>query len=327
MDLINKIYRKLNKLPKMAAIEACSMCQLNCRDCYMRRNKPNCIIGNGYLTFNNFKKFVDTNWYIKSIELSLSGEIFLNPELEDIIKYAYKKRVQLTAFNGVNFNSVSEHMLETLVKYKFAGLTLSIDGTSNQTYQIYRRNGDLNKVIHNINKLNEFKEKYKSKFPVLQWQFIVFEHNKHEILSAPKLQQKLKIACLYFKQAWNSAPFDTETKQNILKAQTKIIKDNDIYRILNENNIVSCLYPWLKPQINWNGDLLGCFCQTSCTLDVNVFKTDLKDALNSTKMKFMKDVLSGKKKADNSIYCGSCLFFEKMKEKNVYINPEDIKFI
>ena len=109
--------------------------------------------------FWQFQKISQKNPYIESIELSLSGEIFLNPELEEIIKYAYKKKVKLTAFNGVNFNNVSDKMLETLVKYRFTGLTFSIDGTSQETYEKYRRNGNFNNVIENIKKIKFTKRK------------------------------------------------------------------------------------------------------------------------------------------------------------------------
>ena len=127
-DKFWEIYRKINKLPKMVCIEACSICQLNCCDCHMRKNDSNIIVGNGYLKFKDFKNFIDKNPYIKKIELSFCGEIFLNPELNEIIKYAYKKNVELTALNGVNFNTVSDETLETLVKYKFKGIKQIIQG-------------------------------------------------------------------------------------------------------------------------------------------------------------------------------------------------------
>ena len=49
------------------------------------------IVGQGFLSFKNFKKLVDDNPYIEIIELSHCGEIFLNPELIEIIKYAHEK--------------------------------------------------------------------------------------------------------------------------------------------------------------------------------------------------------------------------------------------
>lgn len=327
MNFLIELYRKINKLPNKVCIEACSLCQLNCCDCYMRKDDKNCIIGSGYLKFKDFKKFIDKHPYIKSIELSLSGEIFLNPELLEIIKYAYVKNVKLTAFNGVNFNTVSDEMLEALVKYKFTGITFSIDGASKETYEIYRRNGNFDKVIENIKKLNEYKEKYNSKFPILNWQYIVFEHNKHEIIQTPKLKEELKIENLYFKAPWGSNGFDEYTINNIRKLPKSFPKDKEIIDIMKENNLFLCLYPWLKPQINWNGELLGCCCSTHHSLEVNVFDIGLKRALNSSKCKFMKSVLMGIYQSDETIHCTHCPFYLQMEKRNRFITSNDIKIV
>ena len=73
------LYRKINKLPRMVRIEACSLCQLNCTECYMREIPNKTIIGNGYLKYDDFKKFIETNPYIEEIELSLAAKFFLIP--------------------------------------------------------------------------------------------------------------------------------------------------------------------------------------------------------------------------------------------------------
>ena len=66
----------------------------------------------------------------------------------------------------------------------------------------------------------------------MQWQFIVFEHNKHEINKTSELKNELKIESIYFKAPWNSKPFDSETKREIIKNQTFKIDDIEILDIL-----------------------------------------------------------------------------------------------
>jgi len=100
-------------------LETSSICQLRCVTCPTGlRLTKNRVVGWGYLKFDDFKKFVDENPKIKRIELSNWGEIFLNPELKDIIKYGYLKGISLTAGNGVNLNTISEEMIECIVKYQ-----------------------------------------------------------------------------------------------------------------------------------------------------------------------------------------------------------------
>jgi hypothetical protein len=100
------------------------LCQLKCPVCIHARGESG-PLGKGYLKFKDFKKFVDTYPEFKQMELSNYGEMFLNPELSDIIKYAYEKNIRLYADNGVNMNTVSQEVLEGLVKYKFRRLTVS----------------------------------------------------------------------------------------------------------------------------------------------------------------------------------------------------------
>ena len=82
-------------------IEASSKCQLKCPICPTGKGLTKSeVIGWGHLKFENFKDFIDKNPSIKNIELSNWGEIFLNPELKDIIRYAAEKNIALSAGNG-----------------------------------------------------------------------------------------------------------------------------------------------------------------------------------------------------------------------------------
>ena len=149
-----KLYKALrNYKPKSVKLEACSICQLNCETCYMRQHNSG-DVGKGYLKAKDFEKFLQMNPYVERIELSDNGEVFLNPELEEIIKIAFKYQVvnkhpiKLNAGNGVNCNNVKDSDLEALVKYgNFEHITFSIDGASQEVYSQYRRNGNFDKVI------------------------------------------------------------------------------------------------------------------------------------------------------------------------------------
>ena len=185
-------YEHKEDLPKSIRLEACTICQLNCPACYMRQDpegvEKGC--GNGMLSFENFKKIVDDNNF-EVIELSNHGEIFLNPDLIKMMEYAHKKGIALTADNGVNLNKLTDKQAEALVKYEFDNIVVSIDGASQETYKQYRRNGNFDKVIKNIEKINFYKKKYKKEKPFLNWKFVLFGHNEHEVKKAQRLAKKL----------------------------------------------------------------------------------------------------------------------------------------
>jgi hypothetical protein len=88
-------------------MESSSICQLKCPSCPTSKGTiSKSVVGSRYLKFDDFKKIIDENSWINKIELSNWGEIFLNPDLLKIIKYAYENSISLTARNGVNFNTV-----------------------------------------------------------------------------------------------------------------------------------------------------------------------------------------------------------------------------
>src|SRR3972149_8651632 len=186
-----------NPLPNLVRLEASSMCQLHCPLCPTGQGKNRMgVVGWGYLKFEDFKKFIEDSPQIRKIELSNWGEIFLNPQLKDILEYAFSKDIALTARNGVNLNNVSSEMLECLVKYKFKYLNISLDGTTNKSYQTYRRGGNFQRVIKNIKAINHFKKLYNADFPRLFWQFVVMGHNEKKLPRAKQMAQALNMEFL-----------------------------------------------------------------------------------------------------------------------------------
>ena len=292
-------YKSKENLPNQIRLEACSLCQLSCPECFIVKVKDKAPEGwLGYLRFKNFKKFVDDNNF-KIIELSNHGEIFLNPELDDIIKYAYSKNIRLTAHNGVNLNTVSEATRENLVKYNVRHITVSIDGATPETYAIYRRGGDFNTVISNIKKINYFKKKYNSKFPKLKYQFIVFGHNEHEIDKARELAHELNMK-IQFKKNYASYYSPVTTKEGLLA-------------ISPEKEYFGCKLLFDMPQIGYDGRLLGCYQSTFKDYGVNVFEKGLLESLNSPNVIYAKHMLTDLGvPLKKEFPCAQCFNYEKL---------------
>ena len=297
---------------KHIRIDASTICQLKCPVCQTSQglNKKN-IVGSGFLKFKNFKKFINTNPNMKMIELSNWGEIFLNPEINDIIKYAFTKKIALTATNGVNLNHVKEDTLKYLVKYKFKFLLISIDGASQEIYSKYRINGNFNKVIDNIKKINDYKKEFKSNYPTLRWQFIKFGHNIHELPLAKKMAKKLNMSFV-IKDNWKRDYSPINQKKNISISKKKSAKiTNNIF------NPFFCSYLWTAPQINWDGKLLGC-CINSWYNFGNVFNENLSDLINKDIYIHTKNVLLGKEKPNKNFPCLYCPIYENLSQNKLY---------
>lgn len=241
-----------------ASIDMSTICQLRCVECSTSKGITHSgIIGKGQLSFDNFRKFVDTNPQIKRIEMSNWGEIFLNHDILRIIEYAYEKGVTLYCGNGTNFNDVPDNVLEALVIYQVEYLNLSIDGASQETYEIYRRGGNFNKVLSNIERLNYFKAKHNSLYPKLSWQFVIFGHNEHEIPLVKELCVKYNMV---FNPKLNYSSFSPVKDKDFVRRESGLgVADRAEYKEKNGAEYKSpCYHCFSSPQINWNGDILGC---------------------------------------------------------------------
>ena len=304
-------------------IDASTMCQLDCVQCYMRKSNYG-NVGCGYLTFANFKKFIESNPYVKSIELANSGEVFLNPELAEIIEYAYENEIRLTAWDGVNFNDVSEKVLELLVQKNFREITIALDGASQESYVKYRRKGDFNKVISNIRKLNEFKKKYNSEYPKLNWQYIIMPSTENDIEQAKELAAELNMT-IKFRLTWDETykPTDPEKIKRSTGLQFVTRKEFDDKN--KKKCMTGCLQLFTRPQINWDGVLMGCKCIYMSNFKYNVFETSLEEVLAKPEVISAKELVKGKVENLTDEYdypCKHCKYMMQMKKNESYICTE-----
>lgn len=308
--------------PSKLRIDASTTCQLQCTDCYMRL-KNSGSVGTGFLTFDNFKRVVDENPCIKEIELSNSGEIFLNPDLVKIIRYSFEKNIHLTAINGVNFNTVSDEQIDALVKYNFGIVGISLDGATQETYERYRRCGNYEKVICNIKKLIDTKKKYNSSFPKIVWQFILMEHNEHEVSLVKREAAKLGIP-VWYKLNWNDKyhPTNRELLQSVTGLQYLTREEHRVKTSKTYLGATVCKQMFLSPQINWDGRLLGCCELFEEDYNENVFEIGLKAALQSPLFVQSKEFLLERIAEDAyNGPCSRCIKRKKMRDIKERIVP------
>jgi len=311
-------------LPDGVKLEASSLCQLDCRECWMRKQNY-ADRGPGYLKFMDFVKFLEMNPFVKRIELSGAGEIFLNPDLYEIIQHAHSKGVVLSAGNGVNLNTVSDEVLEALVKCEFSHVSVSLDGASQETYSWYRRNGNFDIVINNIKKINEFKKKYNTDRPFMIWQYIIFESNQSEseIKKAKEMANDLNCKIIFTKDGCSGfIPDDLP----MVERETGLCYEHvDIRNTWSNRRVLHCLDLWNMPQINYDGRLFGCCTNVHRSFGLNVFELGLEKSLNSKVVKETKEMLMGGKICEDSP-CKDCWFFKQLVSEKNLVKEEEIMF-
>ncbi|MFL6515023.1 MAG: radical SAM protein [Chthoniobacterales bacterium] len=292
--------------PTRVAIEATSVCQLRCPSCPTASGDTKRVLGRGFLDPAEFDKFLSENPPVREVELSNYGEAFLHPRLAQIFEIAANRKVSLTIVNGANLNTVRDGVLEALVKFRVALLSVSIDGASSETYGKYRVGGNYEAVLANIRRINELKKEYNSRFPLLRWQFIVFGHNEHEIPLARKLAADLRMN-FALKLPWgNFSPI--RNRNQVLAQLGTDFASRAEYEEKNGEEYLSdiCHQLWDWPHINWDGKLLGCCRNFWGEFGPNVFKEGLSAAMNSDLIRRSRSMLEGHAPADDESPCATC---------------------
>lgn len=308
--------------PTTIRIETCSICQLRCPLC--SNISPESIVGKGKLKLEDFKRLIDDNPHIRKVELGSKGEVFLNNELAEIIRYAYEKNVMTSFGPGANLNEASDEALEALVKYQTYRLRVSIDGATQETYRKYRIGGDLRQVIRNIHKINALKDKYHSDRPDLVYQFIVFGHNEHEMGQALTLARMLKMN-IRFKL--NRVPETFPVKnQELVKRHIGYFDRDDYFQQEGREYVrQTCFQLWKSPQVNWDGKLLGCSGNTWAIFADNVFTDGLMRCVNNEKMEYAREMLKGRASLDHSVPCARCSLYESLERHGNWLTDTEIQ--
>lgn len=202
-------------LPITTSIEPANYCNLHCTQC---------PTGNGsikkekeLMPMELFSQIVnDIKRHTLYITLYFQGEPFLNPEFGSMIKLAHQEHIfTATSTNGQLINS---EIAECIVRSGLNKLIISIDGTTQETYEKYRIGGNLEKAISAIGYIVEWKKKLHSNTPKIEMQFLVFKHNEHQLDDAKKLAIQTGVDKLTFKTA---QIYDFENGNELIPSQQK----------------------------------------------------------------------------------------------------------
>ena len=172
-------------------VDPCNGCSLRCPGCVHSGLRDSWDWPSGLLKEETFRTFIDEHGlFANELYLANYGEPLLNPLTPKFVGLA--RLYGLPTFSSTSL-SIPSQLLDGLVESGLNFLILSIDGASAETYSQYRRNGNFEQVLGNVKLLVETKRRLGSYTPVLHWQFLVFEHNVHEVEKVVDLARKLGV--------------------------------------------------------------------------------------------------------------------------------------
>jgi radical SAM protein with 4Fe4S-binding SPASM domain len=274
--------------PISIAIEPTTSCNLRCPECpsgLRSFSRPTGMLEEGF-----FQKTIDElHKEIFYLTFYFQGEPYLNPKFLDMVKYASRKNIYTsTSTNGHYLDDV--HAKAT-VESGLDRLIISIDGTTQESYQSYRIGGDLKKVIEGTKNILKWKKTLKSKTPHVIFQFVAFRQNEHEVEDVKKLgkqlgvdEVKIKSAQLYdYENGNNRMPTKEELSRYEKSADgTYRVKGVDVFNLQHETSNLkpaSCWRMWNSCVITWDGKIVPC-----------CFDKDAQHQLGNLNEKTFKDI-------------------------------------
>jgi len=266
-------------MPMTISFEPTTACNLRCPEC--PSGLRNFTRPTGNLKADFFRSTIDELYKdLMYLIFYFQGEPYINPSFLDMVNYASQKGIYTITSTNAHF--LDDEKAKRTVESGLDRLIISVDGTTQETYESYRKEGSLDKVLEGARNIVKWKKKLKSKTPHTIFQFLVVRPNEHQISDVYDLAKeigidevKLKTAQIYnYQQGSPLIPTLSEYSRYVQKSDgTYDVK----HKLVNE-----CWKLWHSCVITWDGMVVPC-----------CFDKDATHRLGDLKNRSFKEVWQG----------------------------------
>jgi len=152
--------KTLDDFPPYLQIEPTSICNYRCVFCYQTDNIFNKKSNNfmGHMTFETFKNIIDEiEGKVQFVSLASRGEPLMCKDIEKMLLYTKDKFLNLKI--NTNASMLTEKKIHAILQSGVKTLSFSADAADEKSYSKLRVNGNLKKILKNIELFNEIREK------------------------------------------------------------------------------------------------------------------------------------------------------------------------
>ena len=241
--------------PFTVSFEPTTACNLRCPECPSGLRQFTRPTGN--LKSDFFRRTMDDIAdRLLYLIFYFQGEPYINPDFLDMVKEANERGVYtITSTNGHFLNDANA---KRTIESGLDRLIISVDGTTQEVYEQYRKAGKLESVLQGARNLVKWKEELNSPTPHLIFQFLVVKPNEHQMEDVVRLADEIGIDEVKFKTA---QLYDYKNGNPLMPEQEKYAryfkKKDGTYGIKNklQNH---CWKLWHSCVITWDGLVAPC---------------------------------------------------------------------
>ncbi len=297
--LHNEYERKRKKIilsskPFLINSEPGSYCNFHCPFCPTGKHLPR---ERSQAEPEMFQKlFNQIGKYCYLITLHGWGEPLLNKNLPQLIRTAHQHRIFTVV--STNGSLLKPDPGREIISSGLDLLCISIDGIASDSYSKYRYGGHFESVLENLKEFVNLKKEMKSSTPFIEWQFLVFRHNEHELAEAKKLASEIGVDNLVFLPAYTENPdWDASDPSYRLPKGSPLSKPSD------------CKHLWRTLTFHSNGDIVPCCYDYEGKVPFGNLNNDsLEDFWNNEHFQDSREVVTtGNISQTQHLCCNSCL--------------------
>lgn len=290
-------------LPISISVEPTTACNLGCPECPSGLKSFTRPTGTIKLDF--FKQTIDAmHKELLYLSFYFQGEPFLHKGFLDMVQYASRKNIYTATSTNAHF--LNDENARKTIESGLDRLIISLDGTTQETYEQYRRNGQMDKVIAGARNIIKWRKALNSKTPMVVFQFLVVRPNEHQVQEVKQLAKEMGLDDVWFKTA---QIYDYQQDPNKLiplnDAFSRYTKDAAGLTVPKNKMPNHCWKMWHSNVITWDGKVVPCcFDKDAQHVIGEMGSQGMKEIWESKKYKaFRSELMQGRKNID---ICSNC---------------------
>jgi len=300
-----------NPLPVQAIqVETSSICNFRCGSCPLAL--PDYDRPEKHMSPADLQRVLDAFPEARKIELQGIGEVFLNPQVLDIVRTATARGVEVHTFS--NASRIDPDMARGIVESGLHLINFSMDGADEETFRRLRKGGTLARFNECVTNLVAARAELRSSTPTIGIMVVLGKSNYRQVPDMIANAEALGVDTVIFTKM-NAVP-DPALERHLLGSEERAWLDaldldgRDVevvraYTPWTKTERMECYWPRHMTYVTVEGDITPC-CNYYDGQELrlgNVFKQDGDDIWNGEPYRaFRRRLMNG----DMPTKCQNC---------------------
>lgn len=185
--------------PVILKIDISPVCNLRCTICVHADAHGNPALekqdfrASHRMSVDQFRRIVEeVGGNSNAVSLDTWGAPMTHPDLDETCGIARRNGLQVHISTNFSF-ALSDDRIRSIVTSGLTHLTVCVDGLSQEKYQRTRGGGRIDWVVDNLRRVTAFKRELGLRYPIVEVQYVEFQHNLDEVEAARKLCEELGV--------------------------------------------------------------------------------------------------------------------------------------